>query len=156
MTKYYKNYNGNTLLDQLTASNIAYSVLVYESAHDIWKEEIPKSETCHTIQEKKEFKHTASLKYHVKQGTKIVLFQDGWTQEGRVYFSSLCQVFDALKKSNKIWSLLQHHWKTYTKKYHMVGMEEFIDKKNFGKVNCGDEEEGNDNDCMVLLPGEET
>ena len=26
----------------------------------------------------------------------------------------------------------------------------------FGKVDCGDEEEGNDDDCMVLLPGEET
>ncbi len=35
MTKYYKNYNGNTLLDRLTPSNIAYSVLVYESAHDM-------------------------------------------------------------------------------------------------------------------------
>ncbi len=34
-------------------------------------------------------------------------------------------------------------------------MEEFIDNNNFGKVDCGDEEEGNDDDCMVLLPGEE-
>ena len=82
MIKYYKNYNGNTLLDRLTPSDIAYSVLVYESAHDMWKEEILKSETCHTIQEKKEFQHTASLKYHVKQGTQIVPFQGGWTQEG--------------------------------------------------------------------------
>ena len=155
MTKYYKNYNGNTLLDRLTPSDIAYSVMVYESAHDMWKEEILKSETCHTIQEKRAFQHMVSLKYHFKQGTKIALFQDGWTQEGRAYFSSLCQVFDALKKSNKIWSLLQDHWKTYTKKYHMVGVEEFIDNNNFGKVDCGNEEEGNDDDCMVLLLGEE-
>ncbi len=62
MTKYYKKYNGNTLLDRLTPSNIAYSVLLYESAHDMWKEEINKFETCLTIQEKKEFQHTASLK----------------------------------------------------------------------------------------------
>ncbi len=62
MTKYYKNYNGNTLLDRLTPSDIAFSILVCESAHDIWKEEILKSETCLTIQEKKEFQHTASLK----------------------------------------------------------------------------------------------
>ena len=74
MTKQYKNYNGNTLLDRLTPSEIAYSVLVYESAHDIWKEEILKSEKCHTIQEKKEFQHTASLKYHVKQGTRDCAF----------------------------------------------------------------------------------
>ena len=64
-------------------------------------------------------------------------------------------MFDALKKSKKIWTLLQDHWKTYTKKYHMVVVEVFIDNNNFGKVDCGNEEEGNDDDCMVLLPGEE-
>ncbi len=101
MTKYYKNHNGNTLLESLTLSNIAYSVLVYENSYGMWKEEILKCETCQTIEEKQAFQHTALMKYHVKQGTKIALFQDGWTQEGRVYFSSLCQVFDALKKSNK-------------------------------------------------------
>jgi hypothetical protein len=156
MAKYLKNHNGNTLLDRLTPSDIAYSVLLYESAHDMWQEEINKCETCLTIQEKKEFQHTASLKYHVKRGTKIALFADGWTQEGRAYFSSLCQVFDELKKSNKIWSLLQNHWKTYTKKYHVIGVEEFHHNNNFGRVDCGDEEESNDDDCMVLLPGEET
>ena len=46
MTKFYKNYNGNTLLDRLTPSDIAYSVLVYESAYDMWKEEILKCEMC--------------------------------------------------------------------------------------------------------------
>ncbi len=38
----------------------------------------------------------------------------------------------------------------------MVEVEEFIDNNNFGKEDCGNEEEGNDDDCMVLLPGEET
>ena len=38
----------------------------------------------------------------------------------------------------------------------MVGVEEVIDNNNFGKVDCDDEEEGNDDDCMVSLPGEET
>ena len=35
MTKYYKNHNGKTLLDRLKPSDIAYSVLVYESAQDM-------------------------------------------------------------------------------------------------------------------------
>ena len=65
-------------------------------------------------------------------------------------------MFDALKKSNKIWSLLQDLWKKYTKKYHMVGEEECIDNNYFRNVDCGNEEEGNDDDCMVSLPGEET
>ena len=38
----------------------------------------------------------------------------------------------------------------------MVGVEACIDNKNFGKADCGDEEEGNGDDCMVLLAGEET
>ena len=67
----------------------------------------------------------------------------------------LCEVFDALKKSDKILLLLQHHWKTYTKNYHMVGSEECIDNNNSGKEDCGDDEDGNDGDCIVLLPGEE-
>ena len=103
-----------------------------------------------SVQEKQAFQHTASLKYHVKRGTKIALFQDGWTQ---VYFCSLCQVFDALKKSKKK-VITTIPLETYTNKYHMVGVEEFIDSNNFGKVNCGNEEEGNDDDCMVLFPGE--
>ena len=43
----------------------------------------------------------------------------------------------------------------YAKKFHMVGVEECIDNNNFGKVDCGHEEEGNADDCMVSLPGEE-
>jgi hypothetical protein len=40
MTKFYKQNRSKTLLDHLTASDIAYSFLVYESAYDVWEEEI--------------------------------------------------------------------------------------------------------------------
>ena len=53
--KSYKNYDGNTLLDRLTPSNIAYSVLFYKSEHDIWKEEILKCGTCHTSKKRRRF-----------------------------------------------------------------------------------------------------
>ena len=36
----------------------------------------------------------------------------------------------------------------------MVGVEECIENNKFGKVDCSDKEEGNDDDCMVSLPGE--
>ncbi len=62
MTKYYKNHIGNTLLDRLTPSDIAYSVLVYENLYDMWKEEILKCETCQTIQEKQAFQQKASAR----------------------------------------------------------------------------------------------
>ena len=38
----------------------------------------------------------------------------------------------------------------------MMGVEECIDNNNVGIADCSDEEEVNDDDCMVLLPGEET
>ena len=71
MAKYYKINYGKKLLDRLSPSDIANSVLIYESAYDVWAEDIIKSETCVTVQEKKAFQHKAVLKYHVKQGTVI-------------------------------------------------------------------------------------
>ena len=103
------------MLNRLSPSDIAYSVLIYESAYDTWAEEIIKGKQCVTIQEKKAFQHTAVLKYHFKQGTRIALFHNGWINEGRDYYKSLCKVFDTLQTSDKIWSLLQHHWKTTLK-----------------------------------------
>ena len=90
MAKCYKTNNGKKLLDRLTPSDIAYSILVYESAYDTWAEDIIKSKQFVTIQKKKAFQHTAILKYHVKQGTHIALFLDGWTNEGRAYYKYLC------------------------------------------------------------------
>ena len=142
-------------MDRLSPLEIAYSVLIYESAYDTWAEEIIKSKQCVTIQQKKAFQLTAVLKYHVKQGTRIALFQDGWTNEGRAYYKSLCKVFDTLKTSDKIWSLLQHHWKTYTQKYHIVGVEErHTQEDNLHNDNCGDDVSDNDDNCIVSLPGE--
>ena len=89
MAKYYKINYGKTLLDRLSLSDIAYSVLIYESAYDTWAKEITKIKRCVTIQEKKAFQHTAVLKYHVKRGTRIALLEDGWTNEGRAYYKSL-------------------------------------------------------------------
>ncbi len=45
MGKYYKQNRGKSLLDKLTVSDIVYSLLVYESLHDVWKEEILKAKT---------------------------------------------------------------------------------------------------------------
>ena len=46
--------------------------------------------------------------------------------------------------------------KTYAQKYHIVGGEERrINNNNFGKDYCGDDEDGNDDDCIVFLPGED-
>ena len=66
MDKFYKDNRSKTLFDKITASDIAYSVLVYESAIEVWKEDIQKNLACKTTKEQKSFPQMAVLKYHVK------------------------------------------------------------------------------------------
>ena len=40
MEKFYKDNQSKTLFDKIMALDIAYSVLVYESAYDVWIEEL--------------------------------------------------------------------------------------------------------------------
>ncbi len=153
MNKFYKNICSKTLLDRLTASDIAYSVLVYESAFDVWEEEINKNDTCDTCEEKRAFKSTATLKHHVKCGSRIALFHDGWTKEGKDYFHTLCRKYDKLMKLEKVWDNLRQHWETYTHKYHATR----YNCENNGVHGSFEVDTGDDNDeedCVISLPGE--
>jgi hypothetical protein len=152
MDKFYKDNRNKTLFDKITASDIAYSVLVYESYVEVWKEEIQRSRACKTAKERKEFPMTEVLKYHVKRGTRIPLFQDGWTKEGREYYQQLCNKFRILLTSTGLMTVLLMHWKTFVKKYH---------KKSYYRLQQdldGDvdeiENDCGDDDCIVSLPGE--
>ena len=118
MGKYYSANKSKTLLDKLTVTDIAYSIFVYESAHDVWEEEIVKTRTCDTKEEKKAFQHVAVSKYHVKRGTRIGLYRDGWTGDGQVYFRTICKEILDMMKNDKLWSTLKLHWSSYVKKYH--------------------------------------
>jgi hypothetical protein len=154
--KYFKQNRGKSLLDKLTVSDIAYSFLVYESAHDVWKEEVMKAKTCATADERNSFEHKAVNKYHVKRGTRLPVYQDGWTNEGQEYFKNLCREIGTLKASDKLWTGLKVHWMTYVKKYHSTFFhaqievdEAALEEENNNKEN--DEED----DCgLVSLPGE--
>ena len=106
MEKFYKDNRNKTLFDKITALDIAYSVLVYESSVEVWKEEIQRSRACKTAKERKEFPMMEVLKYHVKRGTRIPLFQDGWTKEGRCYYQQLCNKFRILLTSKGLMAVL--------------------------------------------------
>lgn len=159
MGKYYKNNRGKTLLDKLTVSDIAYSLLVYESAHDVWEEELNKTKTCTTAEEKRLYQGIATNKYHVKRGARLPLYQDGWTNEGKEYYKDLCEEFRKMMNNKELWNTIKEHWQVYTKKFHKytnvmnkgdnVGIESTVNKEN--EVNDND----NDDDaCIVSLPGE--
>ena len=66
MDKFYKDNPSKMIFDKLMALDIVYSVLVYKSANEVWREKIKKSQECKTAEEWKAFAHTAVLKYHVQ------------------------------------------------------------------------------------------
>jgi hypothetical protein len=156
MGKYYSANKSKTLLDKLTVTDIAYSIFVYESAHDVWEEEIVKTRTCDTKEEKKAFQHVAVSKYHVKRGTRIGLYRDGWTGDGQVYFRTICKEILDMMKNDKLWSTLKLHWSSYVKKYHKYS---YIRDEDNAADNDDDmstsDKENDDNDCIVSLPGED-
>ena len=118
----------------------------------MWKEEIQRIRACKTAKERKEFPMVEVLKYHVKRGTRIPLFQDGWTKEGKGYYQQLCNKFGILLTLKGLMAVIRMHWNMFVKKYHKTSyyrlqqdLHEDIDKI---------ENDSGEDDCIVSLPGE--
>ena len=152
MDKFYKDNRNKTVFNKITALDIAYSVLVYESYVEVWKEEIQRSLACKTAKERKEFPMTEVLKYHVKRGTRIPLFQDGWTKEGRGYYQQLSSKFCILLTSKGLMAVLQMHWNTFVKKYHKTSYYRL--QQDLHEDMNEIENDSGDDDCIVSLPGD--
>ena len=154
MSRFYKNNKGKTLLDKISISDIAYSILVYESSYDVWMEDIKMSETCATKEEEKAFKHVAQNKYHVQRGTRLPLYRDGWTSEGRAYYESVCGEIRDMMRSEGLWSTLKSHWETYGKKYHKYS---YVLKELDTNIceDVAESEDEDDDNCVVFLPGDD-
>ncbi len=106
MGEYCKKINkGKTLLDRVTESDIAYGLLVYENSYNVWMEEIIKLETCASKEEKKAFKHIAKNKYHVQRGTRLPLYSDGWTPDGREHFDTIIGEVRDMLRLKELWLL---------------------------------------------------
>jgi hypothetical protein len=68
-SQWIKSNRTQTFLDRGTASNIAYTILVYENSKEVWEEEwhIKKS-ISDDIQRKQATHHKKKTKYHEGQG----------------------------------------------------------------------------------------
>ena len=101
------------MVDKITTEDIAISILIYENSVDVWEEDQRKKEDPN-------FHPTPAAvpKYHVKKGTRIVRFADGWTDEGRAYYKSVCAEIKRLKSIEFFWEGVKEHWKTYAKTHH--------------------------------------
>ncbi len=99
-----------TFLDKVTASEIAYTILVYENTKEVWEEDLKIKASSRTDEEGRNAIHNKKPKYHVGRGKRLKRFGNGWTDNGREYYQELLRIFQELKSSD-VWNTLQDHWK---------------------------------------------
>ena len=99
-----------TLFDKMTASNIAYAILVYENGIDVWMERFQNRQM--NIEEQCQFVQSAELKYHHPAGMKLAAYHDGWTQLDRDYYYSLLKTIQGIKGNTILWDVMKDNWRT--------------------------------------------
>ena len=110
-----KSNRSNTFLDKVTASDTAYTILVYDNTQEAWEEEVQIKARYKNDEERRNAMHHKKPKYHVGRGKCLKRFGDGWTDNGQEYYQDLLMIFKELKSSD-VWNTLQDHWKLYQKK----------------------------------------
>ena len=111
LKKFCVLYPGKTLLDKMTASDIAFAILCYENGVDVWLERIKMKRMSNM--EREAFEKSASLKYHHQPGTKLKAYEDGWTEEGVKYYEEKMGVVKGIMANVPLWEHVKVHWKTY-------------------------------------------
>jgi hypothetical protein len=96
----------------------------------------------------------AENKYHVQRGTRLPMYRDGWTSEGRAYFDTICGEIRNMMGCEKLWSTLKSHWETYGKKYHKYSYVLKEVNTNIGQ-DVAESEDDDDDNCVVYLPGDD-
>jgi hypothetical protein len=104
-------------VDKVTASDIAYTILVYENTKEVWEEDLQIKASSRIDDERHNAMHHKKPKYHVGRGKCLKRFGDGWTDNWQEYYQELLRIFKELKSSD-VWNTLQDHWKLYQKKLY--------------------------------------
>ena len=105
---------GNCRLNKLTAASMAYAVFVYESRHEVWQENIDIERMDHLDKKgKKRQERVKKPKYQHKPGTKLKLYEVGWTNDGRQYYNTIKNKFLEFKTNDGFWANMIDHWKQY-------------------------------------------
>ncbi len=72
----------------MTASDIAYTILVYENTKEVWEEDvqIKASYKNYDYEERGNATHHKKPKYHVGREKHLKRFCGGWTDNGQEYY----------------------------------------------------------------------
>jgi hypothetical protein len=99
-----KSNRSKTFLDKVTASDISYTILVYENTKEVWEEDVQIKASYKNDEERHNTTHHKKPKYRVGKGKHLKRFGDGWTDNGRVYYQNLLMIFKELKSSD-VWNI---------------------------------------------------
>ena len=138
-----------TLLDKLTASDIAYTVLVYENTFAVWDENRAWKEMAQADRDANP--KVAVQKYFKKSGSKNKKYQNGWTKEGTDYYDSLVVEFRALAANGVIWDVLKDHWRQYSKEHSKYYDDDDDDLENM-EGEADDDDNDEDDGYVLDLP----
>ncbi len=106
------------VLDKIFASNIAYTILVYENSKEVWEEKLLIKACEKTDKEKKNAERRHNPRYHEEKGKCLKRYGNGWTEEGRKYYQELLKTFQDLKSSVFWDESLQGYWNKYQIKHY--------------------------------------
>jgi len=115
--KWLRANTTKTLLDKVTASDIAYTILVYENTKEVWEEEIEIKASDKTDEEKRSTARLRRPKYHEGRGKRLKRYADGWTDVGKSYYEELMMTFKDLK-SHTVWMTIKEHWTCYQMRHY--------------------------------------
>ncbi len=72
-----KSNRTKTFLDKVTASDIAYTILVYENSKEVWKEKLQIRATSRTDDERRTATRVKKPRYHEGRGKRLKRYGDG-------------------------------------------------------------------------------
>jgi hypothetical protein len=111
--RWKKSHHTKTLLYKILASNIAYTILVYENSDEVWEEKLLIKAHAKMDKERKNAERRHNPRYHKGRGKYLKRYEDGWTEEGRKYYQELLKTFQDLKSSVFWDESLQGYWNKY-------------------------------------------
>ncbi len=141
--RWKKSHQTKTFLDKISASDIAYTILVYENSKDVWEEELITKARAKTDEERKNAERRHNPRYHEGRGKHLKRYGDGWPEEGRTYYKELLTTFHDLK-SSEFWNeSLQGYWNEYQMRNYGMTSVDYNNKKeaDIDEDGDGDEED---------------
>ncbi len=131
----------------MTASDIAYTILVYENTKEVWEKDLKIKTSYHYDEERHNAMHHKKTKYHVGRGKHLKRFGNGWIDNGQEYYQVLIMIFKELKSSD-VWNTLQDHWKLYQKKHSARDDDQVVEFRE-PKEEC---EASDEDDWQIEMP----